>query len=266
VGVVTGVAAVLLAGAPAAHATTAKPDPCRAQSFVAHRLGNDGTYTENSLSALHRSASDGVLCVELDVRTSRSDSLYVMHDPRVGRTTECTGLVARRTTAQLDACDLDDVDPAVDTGVPRVRQVLAYAAQHQLVPFLDIKEMTSVSWQRLARMVSQLGLDAPGRIVVQGTVSIAPTIKAVLPQAFIAVTLDAAPYGPVPADVATRYDAVSSNFPYVTAEDVQAVHALGRSYFGWTPDTAEAWLACRDLGLDEVFTNDPTDYRTWAGV
>jgi glycerophosphoryl diester phosphodiesterase len=240
----------------------AKDDPC--PLYLAHRLGDESSrYTENSLSRMHDSVRDGVRCVEMDVRTSVSNSLYVMHDARLRRTTKCTGLVSRKTTRQLDRCDLDSVRTTFDTGVPRVRQVLAYAAHTGTVPVLDIKVMTRESWRRLTVMVSHLGLDDPGDIVVTGDYAhAAPIAKSLLPNAYLVVT-GTGPYGAVATEQVEKYDAVSSNFELVAPKDVAAVKEVGRSYFGWTARTPEDFQTCKDLGLDTVFTDDVAGYEEW---
>jgi glycerophosphoryl diester phosphodiesterase len=98
--------AVLLSGCvthsptdPAA-APSAAPRAARAILFVGHR-GAAGEAPENTLAAFARGVEVGVDLIELDVHLSRDDQLVVIHDPRLDRTTDGSGLVRERAFADL---------------------------------------------------------------------------------------------------------------------------------------------------------------------
>ncbi len=54
---------------------------------IAHR-GDSSNALENSLEAIHRALSLPVDMIEIDIRKSRDNDLYVMHDKLTGRTAE----------------------------------------------------------------------------------------------------------------------------------------------------------------------------------
>ncbi|UVE17520.1 glycerophosphodiester phosphodiesterase [Pseudomonas sp. LS44] len=71
---------------------------------IAHR-GGRGLWPENSLFAFERASALGVDMLEMDLRLSRDGELVVIHDKKVNRTTEGSGLVADLDLAELQALD-----------------------------------------------------------------------------------------------------------------------------------------------------------------
>jgi glycerophosphoryl diester phosphodiesterase len=51
--------------------------------------------------------------VEIDIRLSADNSLHLMHDPTVDRTTNCTGEVATMTDTQLAACNVPTLESVI---------------------------------------------------------------------------------------------------------------------------------------------------------
>ncbi|MBM3131125.1 MAG: hypothetical protein FJ009_21185 [Chloroflexi bacterium] len=81
-------------------APSATPQAARAILFVGHR-GAAGEAPENTLAAFQRGLEVGVDVIELDVHLSRDDQLVVIHDPRLDRTTDGSGLVRDFPLADL---------------------------------------------------------------------------------------------------------------------------------------------------------------------
>lgn len=68
--------------------------------FIGHR-GAAGEAPENTLAAFQRGLDVGVDAIELDVHLSKDDQLVVIHDPRLDRTSDGTGLVRDVTFAEI---------------------------------------------------------------------------------------------------------------------------------------------------------------------
>lgn len=81
--------------------------PWRSQRFplVVANAGGNGLWPENTLYALQFSHDMGVDILDMDVRSSADGVLVLMHDPRVDRTTDGTGLITSLTMEELR--DLD---------------------------------------------------------------------------------------------------------------------------------------------------------------
>ena len=72
--------------------------------IVAHR-GANHLAPENTLAAAEICVDLGVEYVEIDVRTSKDGILYVIHDSKLDRTTDGTGLVVERDSSYIDSLD-----------------------------------------------------------------------------------------------------------------------------------------------------------------
>lgn len=72
--------------------------------IVCHR-GACRKAPENTIAALDGAIDLGADAVEFDIRTSKDDVLYVIHDEAVDRTTNGTGRVADLTSLQIDRLD-----------------------------------------------------------------------------------------------------------------------------------------------------------------
>lgn len=68
--------------------------------IIAHR-GASMNYPENTILAFDRALESGVKCIELDIRLSADDSVMVIHDETIDRTTNGRGEVGSLTFEQL---------------------------------------------------------------------------------------------------------------------------------------------------------------------
>ncbi|MFI7545996.1 glycerophosphodiester phosphodiesterase [Actinoplanes sp. NPDC049599] len=80
----------------------------------AHRGGADAL-PEHTLAAYLRALDEGADGVECDVRLTRDGHLVCVHDRRLNRTSNGTGLVSGKTLAELDALDFASWHPAAAT-------------------------------------------------------------------------------------------------------------------------------------------------------
>lgn len=120
----------LLAAAPP---MTAEP-----VTIVAHRGLAEGV-PENTLAAFRHSIERGVAIIELDLRVTRDGQLVVLHDKTLDRTTDCTGLVAEHTLAEVRACDAGHGER-----VPTFAEVLELARGKPVRILADVKKPTPI--------------------------------------------------------------------------------------------------------------------------
>ncbi|MEU4220980.1 glycerophosphodiester phosphodiesterase family protein [Actinoplanes sp. NPDC026623] len=80
----------------------------------AHRGGAEAL-PEHTLAAYVRALDEGADGVECDVRLTRDGHLVCVHDRRLNRTSNGTGLVSAKTLAELDALDYASWHPAAAT-------------------------------------------------------------------------------------------------------------------------------------------------------
>src|SRR5437764_3413880 len=86
------------------------PRPPGSAIIIAHR-GASGLAPEHTIAAYDKAVELGADYLELDVQRSKDGVLVVIHDAELDRTargpsSNCTGLVADKSLAQLETCDV----------------------------------------------------------------------------------------------------------------------------------------------------------------
>ncbi|MEP0233251.1 glycerophosphodiester phosphodiesterase family protein [Roseibium sp.] len=107
--------------------------------IVCHR-GAIQTAPENTMASLEGAIALGAFAVEFDIRTSKDDVLYVMHDETVDRTTDGSGYVSDMTSAEIDQLDAGSWFGAEFAGerVPRLDAFLD-ACKGRIATYAEIK-------------------------------------------------------------------------------------------------------------------------------
>jgi glycerophosphoryl diester phosphodiesterase len=105
------------------------------------------------MAAFRRSVDEGFGYLELDVHVSRDGVPVVHHDPFLGRTTECRGLLAARSAAELAAVRVRGREPVprlvdVLTELPETRMTIELKAAAAVQPVLALLQATD-SWHRV---------------------------------------------------------------------------------------------------------------------
>lgn len=113
----------------------------RAPFLLAHR-GWSSVAPENTLAAFERALEAGAEVLECDVQLTADGVVAVIHDPRLDRTTDGSGLVRRRAWAEIRRLDAGYPDRFGDAfagqRVPRLEEVLDLARGRARV-FVEIK-------------------------------------------------------------------------------------------------------------------------------
>ena len=107
--------------------------------LAAHR-GGALLWPENSLRAFRESVALGVDLLELDVHLCADGGVVVIHDAMLDRTTDSTGPVGGRTTAELAHVRIRGRDGVVtDERVPMLQDVLRLVAGSPVGLLVEIK-------------------------------------------------------------------------------------------------------------------------------
>lgn len=109
--------------------------PGQRPRVFAHR-GARAHAPENTIAAFSRGMDDGADGVELDVRTSADGEVIVLHDPDLARVTEGRD---RRRAQDLSARELAAVELSPETKVPRLADVLDWAAERSAAVNVELK-------------------------------------------------------------------------------------------------------------------------------
>ena len=105
---------------------------------AAHRGGHNG-HPENSLSAYQHAIEAGVDIGELDVRVTKDSIVFLMHDGKIDRTTNGTGIAEDFTWAELQNFRLKMPDGTLtDEKIPTFGEVLNLVKGKMMID-IDIK-------------------------------------------------------------------------------------------------------------------------------
>lgn len=227
--------------------SAAKPMIC-----LAHR-GASGHAPENTLAAFQKAVELGADWIELDV-FAVENTLVVIHDNRLERTTNGTGYVM---TSSVDY--LRSLDAGNGQQIPLLPEVLELAAGKTKVN-IELKGPGTAG--PVAALV-EFYVKNHGRRYEDFLVSSFDHRQVKKAKALCCPDLPVAPNltGP-PLDL-DRLAAGLSPFSihldadFVTAELVDEIHGLGCPAFVFTANTVEEIKRLRDMGVDGVFTNFP---------
>lgn len=118
--------------------------------ICAHR-GAHNDYPENSLASFKKAIDLGLDIFELDIRATKDDSLVIMHDRSVDRTTDGHGDVANMTFEEIRKLHLKFNGNVTDEKVPTLEEALNIAKGKILVD-LDIKV---AKWPEILAVVTR---------------------------------------------------------------------------------------------------------------
>lgn len=216
---------------------------------VGHR-GASAHAPENTLRAFELAARAGLDMVELDAHLSRDGEVMVIHDEDLRRTAGRPEAVADLTAAELARVDLGAAQ-----GVPRLRDVLAFA-RGRIGVYVELKGAGTGAG--LAALVREGAAD--GVRLASG--SFEPPLVAELragapevPRSVLFKRTTLADMVRVCAEVGATY--AHPCFRPLTEEIVDGLHAAGLAVMApHTNDPAEA-RAFAALGIDVLATDDP---------
>ncbi len=250
---------------------------------IAHR-GASHREPEHTLAAYQRALAESVDGVECDVRLTADQHLVCVHDRRVNRTSDGTGVVSALELAKLEGLDWGSwktrlTDEDVEMPDRYREQILTLrrliTAVHEAGRPLDLvietKHPTRYAGdveRRLAAVLREFDLLVPGRSdvtvrVMSFSVSAVQRLGRLAPQLQRVLLLE--PGAPMPfKDGLPR--GVSIAGPKVAILHrhrgfVRKHHEAGHQVHTWTVDTPEDIELCLDLGVDAIITNRPDRVR-----
>ncbi|MFF7674523.1 glycerophosphodiester phosphodiesterase [Actinacidiphila glaucinigra] len=221
---------------------------------VGHR-GVMGVEPENTLRSFVRAEREDMDQIELDLHLSKDGALIVMHDVKVDRTTDGSGLIGDFT---LD--ELRDLDAGHGERIPVFEEVLDAVTKPIQA---EIKDVAAA--RVLAAVMRER--DLAGRVDVLSFHDEAlAEIRELLPDARTVLVAQ----GPMGSEIVTRAQAVGASLVSLSLRRislalVQECHRAGISVIAWTVNTPADLALARALGLDGVVTDMPAVKRAVEG-
>lgn len=241
--------------------------------IIAHR-GASGEAPENTLAAIQKALDYKVDAIEIDVRLSYDDEVFLMHDGRVNRTSNGRGLLRKMTATQLQALDAGSwFSPQFKgEGIPTLREVLSLC-EGKTELLIEIKSAELDRYKILARKISALVQDfnAYKWVVVQSfDTQVLETIHMVDERLriskLIVYNLGLAPVTRLYYDEKLRrgnllevsyLEGINVNYRYATKRLVNRIHKADKKIYCWTANKTRPMKRLLRLGVDGIITNYP---------
>ncbi len=226
--------------------------------IIAHR-GGAGMAPENTIAAFHKAIEANAHYFELDVQISSDDSLMIMHDGTVNRTTDGSGVVSAMTYLQLRELDAGSWFGADFSGekIPTLRESLIVAknSANNIGVVVEIKTSDASVPSKVVSLVQSLDMES--MVIVSGfslsQITLIKSLDATIPvQLFATIST-------------THIDQVAAiNGEWVgsgggiTQEIIDYAHSLGISFNAWTINSTTQMLPLIALGVDAITTDYPS--------
>lgn len=214
---------------------------------IAHR-GDSFNALENSLQAVHRALSYPVDMIEIDVRRSRDNVLFVMHDKSTARTAERALDVERATSRELAGFRLKNGDP-VPTLTDMIKAIAGKTG-------LNIEIKSDGAGLLTAEYLASS--DYKGYVLVSSfKEEEVQAVHRVLPALPVSMIFDVFTVRDLPAYRERGYKIVSLRKTTVTEDLVRACHDQGIQLYVWTVDAEEEMRKFISWNVDGMYSNKP---------
>ncbi len=214
---------------------------------IAHR-GDSSNALENSLESIQRALSLSVDMIEVDIRRSRDNGLYVMHDKLTGRTAGKNIDIERATSDKISKIRLRNGEP-----VPTLSDVLGMVAG---TCGLNLEIKSNSSGALIAQYLFSSGYQ--GRILVSSfQEDEVVAARQTMPLLQTSMIFDVFAVHNVPSYKMRGYNLISLRAKMVNERLVDACHEQGLQIYVWTVDEEEEMRKFISWGVDGIYSNKP---------
>lgn len=225
---------------------------------IAHR-GGAALAPENTLAAFSNAIDIGADYFELDVQISADDSLMIMHDNTINRTTTGTGSVSSLTYAQLRTYDAGSKFSAAFAGekIPTLYEslMLAKNSSNNIGVVIEIKTTAAGVVQKVVNMVQYLDMES--RVIISSftlsQITESKNLDNTIPvQLFVSTTSN----GSIDQVAAIGGEWIGSGGT-VTTDFLNYAHSKNVKFNSWTINSASQMISLSQLGVDGITTDNP---------
>jgi glycerophosphoryl diester phosphodiesterase len=222
---------------------------------IAHR--GDSTHAlENSLEAFRLALSVPADMIEFDVRKSRDNYLYVIHDKETGRTADSNIDIERSLSDDIARVRLKNGEP-----VPNLNDVLALVAGKV---GLNIEIKSEGAGALTAAHI--VGTGYQGKLMISSFKEREVIeAKRVMPNIPAAGIFDAFAPSDVSAYRSKGYPVISLNRKTVSRELIISCHSKKIEVYVWTVDKEDEAEQLISWGVDGLYSNNPAMIRRLVG-
>lgn len=251
--------------------------------FVVGHRGASADRPEHTLAAYELALQEGADGVECDVRLTRDGHLVCLHDRKVDRTSNGTGLVSDMTLTQLREFDYGAWHPsrhgqqaAGDTGLLTLDELVSLVLDWNRPVKLFIETKHPVRFGALVEnkvlaLLHRFGIAAPASadrsraVVMSFSAAAVWRIRRAAPMLPTVLLGETSRY--LGGSAATTVGATAVGPSIATLREhpelVDRAAAQGRALYCWTVDHFEDVQYCRELGVAWIATNHPGRTKDW---
>ncbi len=214
---------------------------------IAHR-GDSSTSLENSPEAIHRALSYPADMIELDIRKSRDNLLYVMHDKTTSRTGDRAVDIERATSEEIGRVKLKNGER-----IPTLTDVIKIVSGKAGLN-LEVKSEGA----GLATAEYLASSDYAGYVLISSFLeNEIVSIRRMLPQVAVALIFDVFTVRDVFSYAEKGYSIISLRKMTVSENLIDACHERGIDVYAWTIDDEKEMRKFISWGVDGIYTNKP---------
>ncbi len=220
----------------------------RAPIVIAHR-GDSSRALENSIEAIRLALSLPADMVEVDIRKSLDNLLYVMHDRHTGRTADKNIDIEQSTSEQINGVILKNGE-----SIPTLNDVLNIVAGHI---GLNLEIKSEGAGRLAAEHLRNSGYS--GSVLISSFLeSEIHAVRRVAPSISTSGIFDTFTTRNLAVYRAKSYDLVSLGKKTLSRELITACHNQGIRVYVWTVDDDDEMEKFIVWGVDGIYTNKPS--------
>ena len=230
--------------------------------IIAHR-GASGHAPENTIAAFERAVQLGVGFIETDLHLTRDARFVAIHDGTLDRTSNGRGAVRDHTLAELQQLDAGMWFDRqfMDQRIPTLEQVLAFARQHDVVFYLEIKYDSAWGMHHALVAALESSHNAARTIVISFDEATLASVRRLDAAIMVGLLVDDAKGDPVKRALELGARQLCPRANIVTPELVERAHRADLHVIAWTINSAEQMRALIETGVDGIMTDLPDRLR-----
>lgn len=218
---------------------------------IAHR-GDSSLALENSLDAIIHALSVNVDMIEVDVRRSRDNGLYIMHDRMTGRTADRNCDIERSMAGMIDLIRLSNGER-----IPTLADLLALVRGKCS---LNLEVKSAGAGILIARHLRSSGYQ--GRVLVSSfKEEEVLAVHSESPELPVSMIFDAFTARRAAAYRKQGYTFISLRKKTATEKLINALHEQGIQVYVWTVDEEAEMRMLLQWGVDGIYSNKPAVLR-----
>ena len=215
------------------------------------------------MAAFERAVQLGAGFIETDLHLTRDARFVAIHDDTLERTSNGRGPVRDHTLAELRAFDVGLWYDRQFAGqrIPTLEDILAFARQHDVVFYLEIKHGAAWGMHHALVGALQSAENAARTVVISFDASILAPLPKLDPGIMMGLLLDHSHRDSVKTAIELGARQLCPRADLITLELVDRAHAADLQVVAWTVNDPKQMRTLIQAGIDGIMTDRPDRLR-----